>query len=222
MPQIHYVISSVVVISPPCPFLPLNRKMRLFVISGSPSLLVMPVAYHSCAYSMSISLSWSQCVKIRHTFEGSSFAIADLQMAKTFWSLTVGRKLALKSKMQRARRCGFELSLELNLCTQSTVGMRASFKPGVSIRLKTSSSWHYGAYVTPLTDRPALNLPSAPARRFINVDFPWPIDPSTITVGLFGFAVTCDPAPGSAYTIFVIKMFIKIRSWLSGLSNKRD
>ena len=94
---------------------------------------------------MSNSWSWSQCVKIRTTFEGLSFAIADLQMAKTFWSLTVGRKLALKSKMQRASFCGFELSLELNLYTQSTVGMRASFKPGVSMRLKSSSSWHYGA-----------------------------------------------------------------------------
>ena len=66
--------------------------------------------------------------------------------------------------------------------------MRASFNPGVSIRLKFIISQQEGFVVTDMGDRPALKTPSCPANRLRKVDLPWPMDPITITVGFYGFA----------------------------------
>ena len=103
-----------------------------------------------------------------------------------------GLTLALKTKMASAS--GAELAAlpeSLNLLTQSDVGILASFNAGVSMRLKSSVTVSFGAYVTPLMarrDRKAF----VPASRLRKRDLPQPVEPRTVTVGLVGFrSSTC-------------------------------
>ena len=83
-------------------------------------------------------------MKIRTVLRGLIFSIAAWQMPRTACSAMDGLAAHLKSMIARASGYGFASALWLNRPTQSAVGMRASFRPGVSMRLKLASSLHVG------------------------------------------------------------------------------
>ena len=72
----------------------------------------------------------------------------------------------------------------MNIVDQLAVGILGSLSPGVSIRVKASSSTNSGFYVTPYSESLARNAATAaPCTLLRKVDFPVPKVPRVIMLG---------------------------------------
>ena len=123
--------------------------------------------------------------------EGLTSLMICLKMAMLFTSSLAGLLDFLKTRSDRS--ICFEswvTSEQLNLVDQSAVGIFGSLSPGVSIRMKSSSSTISGFYVTPYSESLAMNAASAaPWTLFRKVDFPVPKVPRVMMCGRYASTI---------------------------------